>query len=137
MESLETKEARTHTDRTLGLNQVPAWMTHLGMGCTLLSVCWIGGQLWYNGARALKARRTNPSLGACCVAFCCGHAALQGETDYDAMRGHQTELDDSLDLRRNHIEKGIAWVSGNSDTCEEVGMIVTGELEELDNDPVN
>ena len=39
--------------------------------------------------------------------------------------------------RRNHIEEKIAWVSRNSDTCEEVEMIVTGELEEIDNDPVN
>ena len=91
----------------------------------------------YNGARTLKARRTNSSLGVFCGAFCCGDTALQRETDYDAMKEHQTELNDSLDPRRNHIKEGIAWVSGNSDMCEEVGMIVTGELEELDNNPVN
>ena len=72
MESLETKGARTHTAKTLTLNQTPVWTIHLGMGCTLLSVCWIGGQLWYNGARALRARRTNSSLGAFCEALCCG-----------------------------------------------------------------
>ena len=59
------------------------------------------------------------------------------ETDYDAMGGHQAELEDSQDLGRNPIKKGIVWTSGNSDTCEEVGMIVTGELEELENDSVN
>ena len=53
------------------------------------------------------------------------------------MGGHQTESEDSQDLRRNPIKKGIAWTGGDSDTCEEVGMIVMGELEELENDPVN
>ena len=60
----------------------------------------------------------------------------QGRTA-KSIREHQLELNNSLDPRRNHIKERIAWVSGNSDTCEEVEMIVTGELEELDNDPVN
>ena len=105
------------------------------MGCTLLSVCWIGGQLCYNGVRTLKARRINSSLGAFFVALCCGHTALQGESDYDAMKEHQTELNNLMSPRRNPIKEKIAWVSGNLDTCEEVEMIVTGELEEIDNDP--
>ena len=137
MKALEARETRIHTVKIFTMSRIPAWAIHLGMGGALLSVCWIGGQLWYNGARALKAKRTNSSLGAFCEALCCGRAALMGETDYDAMRGHQTELDDSLDLRRNPIKKGIVWTSGNSDTCEEVGMIATGELEELENDSVN
>ena len=38
VESLETKETRAHTAKTLDANQIPAWMAQLGMGCTLLSV---------------------------------------------------------------------------------------------------
>ena len=112
-------------------------MAQLGMGCTLLSVCWIGGQLCYNGVRTIKARKVNSSLGVFCAALCCGHTALQGERDDNAMKEHWMELNNSMDLRRNRIEEKIAWASESSDTCEEVEMIVTGELEEIDNDPVS
>ena len=44
------------------------------------------------------------------------------------------ELNDSMEPRKDCIEGRIAWVSEGSDACEEVGMIITGELEEVDND---
>ena len=98
-----------------------------------MSMCWIGGQLCYNGIRAIKDQKVNPSLGEFCAALCCGHTALQRERDDNAMKEHWIELNDSMDPRRNRIEEKIAWASESSDTCEEVEMIVTGELEEVDN----
>ena len=49
------------------------------------------------------------------------------------MREQWMELNDSMEPRKDCIKGRIAWVSEGSDTCEEVGMIITGELEEVDN----
>ena len=47
------------------------------------------------------------------------------------------ELNDSMQPRRDQVEEGVAWVEEGSDTCEEVRMIMTGEVEEVDDDLVS
>ena len=48
-----------------------------------------------------------------------------------------SELDGSLQCRRNQIREEITWVDEGSDTCEEVRMIMTKDLEEVDDDLVS
>ena len=137
MEFLEARAARTPLRDTLGGTPFPIWLAQMGMGCTLMSVCWIGGQLCYNGLIAIRNQEVNSGLGEFWVTLCCGHSSLQREKRDNVMRKQWMELNDSMQPRRDHVEGGIAWVGEGLDTCEEVGMIMTGELEEMDDDLAN
>ena len=39
------------------------WLIILGNGCSLLLVCWIVCQLWYNGLRIIRSLEQHVSLG--------------------------------------------------------------------------
>ena len=48
-----------------------------------------------------------------------------------------SELDGSLQRRRNQVSEEITWVDEDVDMCEEVRMIMTRDLEEVDDDLVS
>ena len=107
------------------------------MGCTLMSVCWIGGQLCYNGLRAIRNREVNPCLEEFWVTLCCGHSSLQQETRDKVVGKQWIELDDSLQHRRDQVGEEVTWVDEESDTCEEVRMLMTDDMGEVDDDMVS
>ena len=103
----------------------------------LMSVCWIGGQLYYNGLMAIKNRGVNPCLEGFCAALCCGHSSLRREKRDKVVGKQWIGLDDSIQHRRDQVGEGVAWVDERSETCEDVRMIMTREMEEVDDELVS
>ena len=134
---LDATGIRPHAAKALTLGQTPGWAIHLGMGCALLSVCCIGGQLWYNGSRVLGTRGASISLGTFGKVLCCGTTALLVRTDYNPVGRLRKDPEESQDQKENSIKMGVAWTNGNPDTRERAEMIVAEELEEFANGSVN
>ena len=88
----------------------------LGNGCALLLVCWLGGQLWYNGSRVLETRGSSISLGMFCKVLCCGMAALLVKPDYGPVVEAREDREEPRDQEMNLINMGVAWTSKNPDT---------------------
>ena len=49
---LEQLEARANIKETK--DTFPLWMVQLGLGCALLSTCWVGGHVGYKGFRIFR-----------------------------------------------------------------------------------
>ena len=54
LRSLGTNGTQPQAAKVLSPDQTSSWLTRIGTGCALLLVCWLGCQLWYNGARVLE-----------------------------------------------------------------------------------
>ena len=94
LRSLETIGTRPQASKVCAPDQTSGWLARLGNGCLLLLVCWLGGQLWYNGSRILGTRGSSISLGMFCKASCCGMAALRVKPDYDPVVGAQEDKEE-------------------------------------------
>ena len=87
LRSLETTGTRPQASKVCAPDQTSGWLAPLGNGCSLLLVCWLGGQLWYNGSRILETRGSSISLGMFCKVLCCGMATLLVKPDYGPFVG--------------------------------------------------
>ena len=102
-----------------------------------MAVCWITGQLCYNGIRAVRNREGNPCLEEFWVNLCCGHPDVLHESRDKVIGKQWSELDGSLQCRRNQVREEITWVDKGADSCKEVRMIMTRDSEEVDDDLVS
>ena len=102
-----------------------------------MAVCWITGQICYNGIRAVRNREGNPCLEEFWVSLCCGPLDVPHESRNKVIGKQWSELDGSLQRRRNQVSEEITWVDKDADTCEEVRMIMTRDSEEVDDDLVS
>ena len=71
------------------------------------------------------------------VRLCCGLLDMPYELRNKVIRMQWSELDGSMQRRRNQVSEEITWVDEGADTCEEVRMIMTRESEEIDDDLVS
>ena len=70
---------RAHLPGTSFFQKACSWFIIVGNCCSLLLVCWIVSQLWYNGTKiiqSLKQRAFHTCLGTILRAFCCGIATF-------------------------------------------------------------
>ena len=102
-----------------------------------MALCWITGQICYNGIRAVRNGESNPCLEEFWVSLCFGPLDTPHESKDRVIGKQWSELDISLQRRRNQVSEEITWVDEDADTCEEVSMIMIGEPEEMDDDRGN
>ena len=130
LRSLGTIGTRPQAAKVLSPDQTSGWLTRIGNGCALLLVCWLGGQLWYNGARVLETRGSSISLGTFCKVLCCGMAALLVKPSYDPVMETREEKEEPQEQEMNLLNIGVAWTSEDLDTCKMAGLIVVEESAE-------
>ena len=134
---LGTNGTQPQAAKALSPDQTSSWLTRIGNGCALLLVCWLGGQLWYNGARVLETRGSSISLGTFCKVLCCGMAALLVKPDYGPVVEAREEKEEPREQEMNLINMGVAWTSENPDTYKTAGLILVDELAKLADGSMN
>ena len=125
LRTLETVGIQMPAAKTCSLGQTYGWLTFLGNGCSLLLVCWLGGQLWYNGSSILGSRGSSISLGTFCTAICCGMTTLLLKPDYGSVVGAREDREEPQDQDVDLINLGVAWTRGNPETCRMTGPTIT------------
>ena len=118
------------TAKAFSPDQTSSWLTSIETGCALLLVCWLGCQLWYNGARVLETRGSSISLGTFCKVLCCGMAALLVKPSYDPVMETREEKEEPQEQEMNLLNIGVAWTSEDLDTCKTAGLIGVEESAE-------
>ena len=87
-----------------------SWLIVIGNGCSLLLVCWIVCQLWYNESRIIKSLEHYASLGMLLRAFCCGIATFMINPKYapvsEAREDRERLQEQDIDL----TDIGPAWM---------------------------
>ena len=76
LKALGLAKAKEQPPESSFFRKACSWLIVIGNGCSLLLVCWIVCQLWYNGSRIIKSLEQRASLGMFLQAFCCGIATF-------------------------------------------------------------
>ena len=90
LDQLGARASMRETDDTL-----PLWMIQLGIGCTLLSTCLVGGQLGYKGFQTIRGNEDNLEPVKLCNASWRGCSVLRREQRKRELEDHWEEPDDS------------------------------------------
>ena len=127
LRALEMVGTRPQAPKICSPDQTYGWLALLGNGCSLLLVCWLGGQLWYNGSRILGSRGSSISLGMFFRAICCGMATLLMKPDYGPVVGAREDREELQDQDVDLINMGAAWKRRHPETCRKTGPTSTDE----------
>ena len=92
------------------LQQTSHWLTILGNGYSLLLVCWIVCQLWYNGSRIIGSLEQRASLGMLLRVLCCGIATFIINPKYIPVSEAREDQERLQDRDINLINIGPAGV---------------------------
>ena len=90
LERLESKANIKETRDTL-----PLWMVQLGLGCAILSTCWVGGHIGYKGIRIFRKSEDDPRLVRPCNAPQRGCPIIRRERRGEELVYHWEEPDDT------------------------------------------
>ena len=77
MELLEAGTTRTASWDKWGGKSFSIWAVQVGIGCILMSVCWIRGQLCCHGLMTTKNRGVDYCSEGSCTTLCCSHSSPQ------------------------------------------------------------
>ena len=111
------------------LSQMRCWLAILGNGCSLLLVCWIGCQLWYNGSRIIRSLEQHVSLGTFLRAFCCGIATFVIKPKYTPGAEVQEDQERLQEQDIDLINMGPAWTRAVPETHVTEGPIAKSARE--------
>ena len=94
LEQLEIKANIKETRDTF-----PLWMVQLGLGCAILSTCWVGGHIGYKGFRIFRKSEGDSGLVKPCNASRRGRPIVQreqrGESSNTIGRSQTTQVNGS------------------------------------------
>ena len=76
LKALGPAKAKEQQPETSFFRRACSWFIIIGNSCSLLLVCWIVCQLWYNWSRIIRSLEQCASLGMLLQAFCCGIATF-------------------------------------------------------------
>ena len=125
LRTLEMVGIQPLASRTCFPDQTYGWLALLGNGCSLLLVCWLGGQLWYTGSRILRSQGSSINLGMFFRAICCGMATLLLKPDYGSVVGAREDREELQDQDVVLINMGVAWTRGHPETGRTTGPTIT------------
>ena len=102
-------------------NRYPYWFFQktynnfvvFGNFCSLVMVCWIIGQLWYNGTtilNALRQRAFKTRLGTILRAFCCGIATFITNPKYSRMSDTRDDVERLQEQEIVADDIGAIWI---------------------------
>ena len=128
-EVLGPARTRDQTPEVSFLSQMCHWLTILGNSCSLLLVCWIVCQLWYNGSRIIRSLEQHVSLGTFLRAFCCGIATFIIKPKYTPVAEAREDQERLQEQDINLINIGPAWTRAAPETHVMEGSASTNSRE--------
>ena len=96
LDQLEARAFRTRASKGETDDTLPIWMIQLGIGCAILSTCWVGGQLCYKGLQTIRGNEDSPELVNFGIASWRGCPVQRREQRKRELEDHWEEPDDSV-----------------------------------------
>ena len=115
LSQLEARAFWTRASKGETGDTLPVWMVQLGIGCAILSTCWVGGQLCYKGFQTTQGSEDNPELVRFCAASWRRCPVLRREQRKRELGDQWEELDDSIQQEVDSGEERDAWADESAE----------------------
>ena len=126
LEQLEIKAKMKETKDTF-----PPWMVQLGLGCAILSTCWVGGHIGYKGFRIFRKSEDNSGPVKPGNTSRRGRPIVRRERRGGELVYHWEEPDDTGQREGDRGEGRDAWIGDSTELDVSIDM----EVEDGDNEP--